>query len=262
MHLVGWGRGAWGLSPWGGLVSLALEHAEVVTERSVIVQLTTPPLQESSIDEGDALNCQTWKIENLTTGQIVTVLAINPVSDTAFELWTLETMGTHLDTIRVSFSGLVDQARNPVGPPTAFDMPGLARAEVAQAPGALVDLRSDLFSGGGLEVGSDGDYAVESGTPLLRKLIVRRLMTFRGEFIHLPGYGFGIRLKEPLGAADLTQLRAEVERQIQREPEVKNVSAKVSLDRSGVLLVEVRATIKATNEQVSVQVSALTGVAL
>ena len=74
----------------------------------------------------------------------------------------------------------------------------------------------------------------------MSKLLLRRLTTFRGEFPHLPEYGLGVRAKELFTSARLPELRAEIVRQLSREPGVTNVSALVSLLRDGQLHVAIR----------------------
>ena len=54
--------------------------------------------------------------------------------------------------------------------------------------------------GGSLRIGADGDYVADEGTELMKKLILRRLLTPKGAFFHLPDYGYGLAVKEPTPA--------------------------------------------------------------
>jgi hypothetical protein len=76
------------------------------------------------------------------------------------------------------------------------------------------------------------------------KLLLRRLTTSPGAFAHLDpaSYGVGLRSKEPLPSADLFRLRALIQQQVMREPEIESASVQLTLDSStGTLLVELRA---------------------
>jgi hypothetical protein len=67
-----------------------------------------------------------------------------------------------------------------------------------------------------------GDYATDQGTASLKKRIVRRLVTRKNAFAHLPGYGVGIpdAAKQLGTTAILTGLRADAESQVLLEPDV------------------------------------------
>jgi len=105
------------------------------------------------------------------------------------------------------------------------------------------DLRNDATAsdtqfGGTLVITSGGDYALQGGYDLLRKLIFRRLTSATGAFFHLPKYGAGLRVKEPPSASGLGQMKRLVEDQVRQEREVKSVSAQVSWSPvTGVLMV-------------------------
>jgi phage baseplate assembly protein W len=98
-----------------------------------------------------------------------------------------------------------------------------------------------------------GDYSLVSGADLVKKLILRRLVTQRGGFSHLPNYGTGvIAIKEPLNSAGLARAKQEIERQVLLEPEVKEVSVSLSLDNAnGILTIIVKGRLKPTGESFS-----------
>ena len=76
-----------------------------------------------------------------------------------------------------------------------------------------------------LQVSSSGDYAEDSGDTLLRKLVIRRLLTRPGGFFHLPDYGLGFDLKKPPPlAGDVAKLKARIAAQVMLEPEAKGVT--------------------------------------
>jgi hypothetical protein len=102
---------------------------------------------------------------------------------------------------------------------------------------------TDLFNGvqDSLRIGSNGDYQDMSGADLLRKLVLRRLMTPRGGFFHLPQYGLGIIEKRLW--PDIAVLKGQVEREVRREPEVVDDAASIQLTTGGVLTVRVKAVL-------------------
>ena len=101
---------------------------------------------------------------------------------------------------------------------------------------------------GALQIGADGDYTLQQGAALVRKLIIRRLITRPGEFYHLPDYGLGLRVKEPVPGSIIT-LRGEIERQVELEPEVESALAKVSFSpTNNILTIQLQVVLKATGE--------------
>lgn len=252
---MGWGLSPWGLSPWGGIPDLYVVDAHVMTERSVRVILSKPPLAESSIADADALNSNSWSIQDLTTGEYLTILVTQMFSAESVVIWTLEPFDQPTGVYRVTVVDLMDQSKNPIVPPVTFDFQSCPYVPVSPVKTAMVDLLSPTLDPGGLVVGSDGDYLVEGGADLIRKLIIRRLTTLPGSFYHAPSFGIGLRVKEKLATSDLVKLRAEIERQVMREPELGKPTVKVTLDNKGILLVEVRATIRPDNKLVTVPVS-------
>jgi len=75
-----------------------------------------------------------------------------------------------------------------------------------------------------LQVSSSGDYAEDSGDTLLRKLVIRRLLTRPGGFFHLPDYAW-VRPQEATAArSDVAKLKARIAAQVMLEPEAKGVT--------------------------------------
>jgi hypothetical protein len=72
--------------------------------------------------------------------------------------------------------------------------------------------------------------ATNQGLASLRKRVLRRLLTRRGAFPHLPGYGVGTaaEIKRLATPSVRARIVAEAEAQIRREPEVEE--ARASLD--------------------------------
>ncbi len=94
-------------------------------------------------------------------------------------------------------------------------------------------------------IGDDGDFETESGARLLRKLVLRRMNTVRASFRHLPDYGCATLEKEPIATGgDLVSYLREVERQAKQEPDAVDASARGSIDRNGVLIVQLAVTMR------------------
>ncbi len=105
---------------------------------------------------------------------------------------------------------------------------------------------TDPFSLGTFGVDDTGDYAHDEGNESLRKRVTRRLMTRKGAFAHLPGYGVGIPDKvKRLGTAEvLTQLKVDAELQIAEEPDVSQVRVVIITSASTPNLVRFRVAIR------------------
>ena len=99
---------------------------------------------------------------------------------------------------------------------------------------------------GALQIDAGGDYVLQQGTALVRKLVIRRLITRPGDFYHLPDYGLGLRIKEPVPGEIIT-LRGEIERQVELEPDVEAALATLSFS-GNVLTIQVKVVLKTTGE--------------
>ncbi len=90
----------------------------------------------------------------------------------------------------------------------------------------------DPFSLGTFGVADDGDYAFDEGLASLKKRVIRRLITKKGAFAHLPEYGVGIPYEgKKLGTtAVLSRLSGEAEAQLRREPDVAQAKVTPFLD--------------------------------
>ena len=269
--MSGFGIAPYGTSPYGSLAGdLYVVNAFAVTTHSVRVTFSTAPLAASSSGLGDALNAATWVVTNPTT--TFTVTAISSVNAITFDVFLLEPLASVLVTHTVAVPTMVKASGVPIVAPTSATFLGLLAVAVstpaADAANRGLNL-SDVANpptqiqdqlGGTLVMTSGGDYAFESGAPLLRKLIIRRLTTMRGEFFHLPNYGLGLAVKEPLPVGDTIKLRAEIERQIRLEPEVSGVSANVIFSPgNGILSVLISATVRQTGERVDIPFQFPTG---
>lgn len=102
-----------------------------------------------------------------------------------------------------------------------------------------VDLRYDTFDGI-FRLDGKNDIDVHAGPDALRKRIIRRLITARGGFRHLPTYGVGLRVKEINTTTSVAALRSEILRQVRQERDVADVDAVVqSLPGTGAVIIKI-----------------------
>lgn len=91
---------------------------------------------------------------------------------------------------------------------------------------------NDSLNLGTIVTDDTGDYAFDEGTTNLKKRILRRLVTRKGGFAHLPNYGVGIpdQGKRLALSSVISDLAAQAEAQIALEPEVAKVRVRPIVD--------------------------------
>jgi hypothetical protein len=261
-----WGIGGWGISPWGmgggGGGGLSILACYAVTKRTIRVELSLEPMHRSGFLTGDATNPKTWTVYRVDTGAALTVLAVSAVGASAlvYDLAVGQDLGPAIVQHYCASMTLLDVYGAPVGPLTAA-LPG-AQDEDDFRPGLRTGLRryqqrdlaavnmrtgtggSDAVGlpGGTLSIDSTGNYQSTTGIALTKKMILRRLTTRPGGFFHLPEFGAGIAEKGMLPGGGLIALKAEIERQVKREPEVATASVRLSQYPGGVLQIDIAAT--------------------
>lgn len=257
---MGWGTGAWGGSAWGlgVLLDFSLAAAYAVSTRTVRVVMSSAPLFGSPATVGDAERPSSWAVYR-ADGTPMTVLSATRVDDVTVDVRVLEHFPPYPQVLSVVAVGLRSAAGGSIGTPSSREFTGVAQSRAADAQ-VTRDFRNPAFDtptqiGGTLKVSSAGDYELHSGDEFLLKMIYRRLSTIRGGFFHLPEYGLGLRVKEPLSTQDLTKLRAEVERQLALEDEIVQARAILSLNPAeGILSIRVIAK-TTTNETIEAGVT-------
>lgn len=237
-----WGTGAWGTSPWGGLATTVPTFGAVFAagDRLIRVNLDAAAQTISPNALGDALNPATWTVTVPSTGKVYTVLAVAQTGPTAFDLLLLEELPTHFVDVELTTSTL----RNAAGIPVPTQLSATFRGVRLEATNTVENRTvrkgngaRDIANpptpnspvGGALEINSGGDYMMDSGDALLRKLIIRRLVSTPGDFFHLPNYGLGLRQKEPLPINDIRALKRAIVNEITKEPDIIGCEANVTL---------------------------------
>lgn len=246
-------------------VGTSVVSALALSTNEVKVVLSGEPKHSSAFSPGDALNPGTWTIQRLDTTVFLHVIGVRPINVTTYGVSTIEHFGSFEVTHRISSSTLLDPAGFTLKPPRKADFLGILDATVSTAEDRALKKRTtsrDLLNlpaptddparyGGTLLIDAVGDYQDMSGEALVRKLIIRRLLSSPGDFFHLPEYGIGFKVKDPLPISNLSALKAEIERQVLREPEVETTQAALTLD-ANMLVVQVKAKLKTSGEPLSV----------
>lgn len=254
---MSWGTSSWGGSVYGlgAVVPFDFVSAHARGELVVRVEVSRSALASDPVGVGDALNPRTWGV--VCDDAVFTVLSVRRVDtlvvNTVFELYLLQKLGksgiTHTvysDTLR-AINGF-----RPVASNQTADFDGCRAAlDTAQVTrNTLVDLAkpqlNDGQGGAVFRVGASGDYDVESGKELLRKLFYRRITTVPGGFFHMTSYGLGVRLKEPMTTPRMVSLKNDIQRTIALEPEVDSVAASVRATTGGMLVIVISARLIST----------------
>lgn len=248
-------------------IGTSILAAVAISTNEVKVTLSGEPKHSSAFSSGDALNPNTWSIQRLDTTEFLHVIGVVPSNPLTYIVSTIEPFGSVLVTHRISSSTLLDAAGFTLKPPRNANFLGVLDISVSTAELKATKKRAvstDLYNapapkddpsryGGTFIINASGDYQDMSGADLVRKLILRRLLSTPGDFFHLPAYGVGLRVKEPISIGSLSSIKAEVERQVLRETEVETTQASLTLDTSSnSLTVQVRAKLKASGESISV----------
>lgn len=259
----GWGKQPYGVSAFGASVAgaVSMKRALAVTTRQVDVELTGAVRDNSPYFEGDALNPSTWQVQRLDTNAQIPVVGVEQVGTNTYRILCLEEFGPASVEHLVSTANLLDASGNLLATPRQLTFLGLLDEDAASNEAKLAKRRvavRDIANPqklGTLVVDAGGDYQTVTGEELVRKLILRRLMSTPGDFFHLPEYGLGAATKEPLRVSDVARFKAAVERQVLEEDEVETARATVTLSANGVLEVVVRARLAQSGQQISVSYS-------
>jgi hypothetical protein len=251
-----------------------LTSALAVDTHRVRIVLDDTPQAISALLAGDALNPSTWQIERLDTLAPFTVASVAGISSSAFDLYVLEALGSRSVAHRVSSTTVLGATEtnmeldaelpiefDPLPSPSSVSMDfwGLAESVTAipTASGTQDVLNAPTPTqdrvGGTMRVVS-GDYQLHSGADLYRKLVLRRLLTRPGAFFHLPNYGLGLVVKEPVPMGSMTRLKSEIERQIGLEPETISANASISVTPDGIATYDLTCKIKGQTGSVSIPV--------
>ena len=193
---------------------------------------STAPLAASPLNVGDILDPGTCSIASPKRAAY-TILATEALSATIWEFVTLEPFEDFRVSHTLDASDLLDSTGAAIdsGYKTAscLGLTDNTRTPQQQAVRLRDVSNPQTYLGSPtpstLQVSSSGDYSEDVGDVLLRKLVIRRLLTRPGGFFHLPNYGLGFDIKKPPPlAGDVAKLKAKIAQQIMLEPEAKGVT--------------------------------------
>lgn len=274
-----YGTGTYGTGAWGGLpTDLELELvAYAVGDRLLRIELSMEPRHRSTTGPGDVLNPRSWRVLNQQTGIQWTILSVKQISETVYELITLESFPKYQQTLTVQTIGMMSHTGSPF-PTASADFNGcylnvsntqdaqtaargyyiqdLTNLPVPPMDVSVLDQAQGSLVGGTLQIDSGGNYTVEYGPALVKKLIMRRLIARPGDFFHLPDYGLGLREKETLPRVELKKLAAAIEEAVRQEPEVADVRANLSYSAAAsALIIQLKVLLKATGQVMGVSLN-------
>lgn len=116
-----------------------------------------------------------------------------------------------------------------------------------------IDYEYDTFLGAFVR-NARNDIAVHGGLAYLTKRIIRRLISTKGRFAHLPQYGVGLRTKELVNTTRLNDLAREAEDQIRQEDDV--LEAKVTATSLAVGAIVLRIQVRSSFGNLSLNMEA------
>lgn len=278
-----YGTGYWGLD--GSSLPTSEATAYAVGDRKVRIILASEPLHATNTVVGSALNPRTWSITQPSTGKVWTVLSVAMLDAFTYEIVTLEifpnhfgqlelststlqtVMGIPFPSIAVLFNGAYLDANSTDQKKTTAR--GYSPKDIANVQSPYTAANSDQLQigvpyndmvSGTLKINSGGDYASMSGESLVKKLILRRLISKPGDFFHLPNYGAGLREKEPIPTVELRKIAAQIEQQVALEPEVAESRASLSYAASAsALIIQLKVRLKASGDVVQVALTVPSG---
>lgn len=260
-----WGGGAWG---GGSLAALTVESVLAVRENVFRVTFNVPVYYSSILDPPDAARIEKYAATPVagSTGldgspaRAVLVARVDLIGEDGEVV--IGGSGRRLDVVldrpMTPHAALYDVSLTDVfaadlgsSLTTTIRTPAVFKEIVAvQVDSGRVTrdfanpqtLRGAIASGvalpdaaellGTFRIDAQGDYAFDEGVETLRKRVVRRLVTVKGGFAHLPTYGVGITTlgKRLAVAATLATVAADAEAQIRDEPDVAEVAVRPVID--------------------------------
>lgn len=260
---TGWGAGGWGRTPWGAgsAASFSLVSAFAVRENVVRLTFSAPPYFSGVGDPGDAADPSHFTVRAVSGVGIdgAPVRAVLPVS---VERAAVEgAAGTLLDiTVDRPFSQYpcvysvtALNVRSSLGMALGL---GATKQFLAVQAGMRANSGDALVAGrdianpqtlqslfdpvpGAKDISSSklgtyladgtGDLAADFGLTSYAKRVIRRIMSKKNGFAHLPGYGLGAvdQVKKLARPGVREALASDAENQIRQEPETLACSVRV-----------------------------------
>lgn len=212
--------------------------AYFVDRGTIYLELEEPVLSICPSSEYDALNAASWNVVD-DEGNRIPVMGVEPQGrGYVLQLWE--------PSVRVGDWSMTLTAY--VGSYGAYRHVNMywectsTRASTSTRRDVRRDIRSNQYLGslaGGIII-NGGDYVLESGERLRRKLLIRRLSTTMGTFRHAPTYGSAPDIKVPYTSAELETLRSRIVQACLQEYEAERVEVAMSGVDGGVVSCRVK----------------------
>ena len=278
-----WGEGSWGAGSWGGGPGAGIQFVDVVAIRENALRLEFDQAVNLTglLAFDDASRPDLWNVTaspmsiglsgdparpvrivrvelageddgvaDVDYGRFVNLILDRPM--TAFPaVYTVTWTDIYAKDLASSSSGssdvyavyrLLEQPQIQVPKPSRdFANPQTTAAAIESLPDPNASFVLGTFG-----VDDTGDYAQDEGTVNLKKRIIRRLITRKGAFAHLPNYGVGIpdQAKKLAQAIVISKLKADAEVQIAQEPDVLQSRVIVVINSSTPNIVRFRVAVK------------------
>lgn len=248
----------WGTAWGGGALSSTLFEvtgAIATGSNSFRVGFSKPPQLVSPIDPADASRLANWTVTRTDlAGVNPTLLTARrvPGNDLTVEFIILERWfaSALAEYTVVGAASLRSVGAEPIVTPAQATFNGLP-----PVPSVLETGMGDIRNTGGLVVTSSGDYDIEFGERLIRKLVTRRIFVAQGEFYHLADiqYGLGLQAKDTVYPSDLPSLKKQIELAVATEPGVEKVRAGLELDSSGTFTIKLAVKLFGLDETLNLE---------
>lgn len=247
-----------------GAPPLCVFFATPINSNTVRVFLCGEPKHLSPLGKDDVLDRRNWTIELVSaspptpervTEPVITLIEnVQPQPNISgppgITLWSVDIRVDRrliyhaVYRITISSNVLTADGLNvaPGPPDNTKDFPGIAAlrplplvrpAQTRRGRDYYYD--TDL---GVYRLSPDKDVATHTGVDVIKKKIIRRLVTAIGAFFHLPGYGVGLQVKKTFDSNRISEMRLAVDRQIRSEPEVADVQTTVTSPAIGVIIIQ------------------------
>lgn len=216
--------------------TLSVLQARAVDDRTLRVWLSTEPRHYSPSASDDALNRFNWSI-GAQAGSVSAPVVEKPLRVFADAIsgyagaWAVDLAvdralyahGTYRVTAGASLRSADGTTVMALTPNNRSDGPGLAPRRPERPTRVLarepLDIENDITTGR-WKVTDQGGLSFHGGVAALRKRVLRRVVTSKGGFFHLPTFGAGIQGKLTIRPGTLATAQHQILRSAREEPDV------------------------------------------
>ena len=282
MSTGAWGGGTWGAGSWGGGLGGGISFIDVVAIRENVLRLEFDQAVYFSelLDAGDASVPELWTVtaaagsagmdgettrpvrvikvelageedgvEPADFGRFVNLILDRPMTPfpAVYDVAWTNVYAADLESFSAGTSDVYSVYRLLEVPQVQTALPSRDLANPQTLGMAAASLpRSSTASLGTFGTDDTGDYAFDEGNVNLKKRAIRRLVTRKGAFAHLPNYGVGVpdEAKRLAQATVLSRLKNDAEAQIGEEPDVQAVKVAIVISSTVPGLVRFRVAIR------------------